>query len=89
MSDEVAIRTRQMADAVMHETDEDGRPACRMGDQDITFRTFERSELPEDMRECSWCADRTFQKGGDGGKLVRRLEDPNVSAPEDLEEVSP
>ncbi len=70
----VAVRKYRFYSAVYHETDEHGRPDCRMGDQDIEYRTFPREELAADARKCSYCARQTPTQGGDGGALARKLE---------------
>lgn len=87
MTEEVAIRMFRWETATIHETGDDGQPNCRMGDQDITFRTYQRDELPDDLDECSFCFGEVDKSGGDCGELARALSHPDVSTPEDLEEV--
>jgi len=74
MSEQFAIRQKRFFSAVFHETNENGRPACRMGDQDIDYRTYPREELPDDAEKCAYCARVMPTDGGDGGSLARKLE---------------
>ncbi len=75
MTELFAIRQKRFFSAVYHETDDNGRPACRMGHQEIDYRTYPREELPDGAVKCSYCSSDTPAEGGDGSDLAQKLEE--------------
>ncbi len=55
---EVAIRDTYLASVdVWHETDENGQPACRKGqDPAADYCTEDVEELPDHITKCDYCA---------------------------------
>lgn len=64
MSDQVAIREKcaLITLTCFHDVGEDGRPACRQGNQPgTTYTTIPREELPEGVEKCGYCDDTIDQ----------------------------
>jgi len=57
---DVAVREKcvRISLACFHDVDDDGNPVCRQGGKAGTsYTTIARTELPEDLEKCSYCAD--------------------------------
>jgi hypothetical protein len=82
---DVAIKSGYWRHATYHDVDDEGEPACKfLANQEANLRVVEIERLPDTAEKCYYCAGRVSETGGDGGKLVKALEeaDPDeVSAP--------